>query len=754
MDTSNGAQTGSFTIEQLQKTGLFVSGKYIAIKKNDILTQYLVVGSGTQTKLVDISNHSYLQGPQLEAFLNDPQKITVRELDPAEKANLKSFSPEYKTQQEFNRSLKNNPEVKGVRYFEADVIATNRRSAGGGQPEIPAIVYSELREKVRYKTLNEHTLDTTEEVVKNKKRTAIIKRDEVKNLYEELQQKGINSNNINDYKKVNAVVTDSVQKEIKSLFQSAAKSSGTDWFSLMGKASGQELKIDINKNLSGTEFSDIHIVDDVVKKNETLLEAFNEQKKENTKKDLVTNKKVKINTTEFTRGLLENLPKKDFDVYSVEARADSIKRMGLESEYNKIQGDILHEVRGFEKLHGGNLSKSSAAQHINLVEKATTYDGTKTLANVNTDYSLGADRKINEFSKTVEELRSLEAGEGVSKDGTVRAINPKEVYKRKVIAGTKDTLYKTIASEQDINNPLIRKKINDYVGELHYSDTFSKSGNYQRLPKQVTQKTGLLRTVSSLVGTYFYQGMLHSSYRKVESFFSNAIEPGEIIEAKKHSSAETSTRRLLTTDFGSKFTDIGIILKDVLIGGRTSSQVFQKVKNNDTFRTMVSMVRQSDIRRENIEKIGAETKRFYKDTRNYVKTLPQKMKQNVAQSFDYIKDHPKATMISTGTALFVTNFGSSKEETSDEKLIKKRRKNTTQKEYLNNNKVYSSDFFHSDIYIQKASLSGFGSKFDGMRSLIKLSRLARPEGEIVNGIQKYSETHLIEKIKSGFTFNK
>jgi hypothetical protein len=279
----------------------------------------------------------------------------------------------------------------------------------------------------------------------------------------------------------------------------------------------------------------------------------------------------------------------------------------------------------------------------------------------------------------------------------------------------KTAIVQAIKAEQ-INREVLLKIERALVGEpptrIMYGEGYATNG--RRYSKPMTMSTGLFSVVGSMIGAYFYQSMLRHQYRNMENIYRTFHEPEEIIEAKKHSSVETSVRRLLSTDFGFKFSYVTSFIKGAF--GRSHAQSIRKlfrIDNIDNIRHILDPVAASAKIKEWRTVIADRVKKLIDNKLN------QKGDNLIREALEPVTRHWRMAAISAGSMLLLSKVGNSPGEVKKAQKERRDEKVVPQGRELQANFVFPHDFYQSQIRAVNRAVIGFGSPFMGIIDTIK-----------------------------------
>ena len=250
-----------------------------------------------------------------------------------------------------------------------------------------------------------------------------------------------------------------------------------------------------------------------------------------------------------------------------------------------------------------------------------------------------------------------------------------------------------------------------------------RAGKPSRYPKRVTRSTGLMTVVSSLMGAWFYQSMLHNAYRRTTELFNRFIGPGETIDAEQHNSQTRTIQRIINSDFGSGYKGTLGFIKDVIWKGRLNYKRVKALMSKEGR----DVVRKKLDKVDSIQDKRTVQRRYFSALLNNIlpkrgglDKLADELGESSKETIELFNKHKYGIAAVGAGAYILTRAASSDYEEYKRSAISERIKNRNIKQYLQYNKTSNEALYSSQTRIETGRpLAGFASPFQ-MTSHLRL----------------------------------
>lgn len=771
-----------FSVQELATRGYIVPGKPFAVIRNSstgqagVTEQYLPI---TSERFYNVNNSQIVSSAQI---FNE--EIRVRELNTEELQTFKTLHPEIMSREEFKRVLqKDVGRVQGIKYSEGFITANSFRNDALGAEEkaIPSSIVVEVRERIRKKQESRAAASIVEKT-ESKRRIAVISKNAVETLRDKLAsasdkgnlkslrefKKSLSFNEAHDFQIVEQLQDRKNKETILNTFNRAS--------------SGGKYKS--GKNIpSASSLNEIHIVgqDEVLGKTQKILQReAHIASKVRTNGSIVADNKFKLvyengyknqqksmldpvlsNLDEYTKnkgiGLLLQNP---------EGTAQHVVFQYAGANWTDIQKGVANRIKSIDAITGTSFNKTTEGRTIHSNVYLNQWDVRRLsgLPETNTIFSGNLyEKKLSELAEINDRLNAIVSGERVVKrDGSVVSGMPTDEIRERLISIYTE---KTTTRANRVHNFVAKKTLTRILDAYDPYNPRKTTYNYDRYngkrkySRKITHQTGLIGMVSAVMGTYFYQSMLRHAHSKALNLYQDFIQPGEIIEAKKHTSLETTVRRMMTTDFGAKWSNLGMFMKDLVFNGRTASQQFQNLTDRYDLKLLRRLLDPKYTAGQKVNHVvntaRKNIRKLIDHTRSQDSQYIKKMSENIQQMAAVMTEHKGKIIAATGSVLLLSRFGQTEVEKDNETIFRKRYFNIGQEEHLTNNKATEELLYESPTRRTKLGMIGFGSPYIGIKLSKYLLALPRVRAKQIVGIIKKNPDVLAREIsqRGGFRFD-
>jgi len=592
-------------------------------------------------------------------------------------------------------------------------------------------MFLEVREKVR-KTERVRTAINIREDVNIRKRIAIINKGALLDLSEELKTQMGEATDYQTYRKAKYSLNANYRTTldaVEALRDRDRHKSVHDTISEL--ATGRSSRHNITPAKAGTGFTEIHIVDpdEVIGRTQKLII----EQAETVKMAKGTGERVVPGFTLFhsegshqmsgsmLNDLDDILAGKNFRRASTEGLSYMVREHAQSASGPRIQREYKRIIHLFDTVAGTNFGSRVSTKFPVHTGVLKWQDSRRIAGQQHVRYPKSVDAQFKDERIQQERLVGYLNDESVDARGKVIPGRRQMAVNEAAFIQAGDSIYEANRADRKVTNEFIRKNLEaiDPV-RLRARSTYNYNNRVyatERMPKRITKRTGLLGMVTSIFGAYFYQSMLHQMARRAGNIYDRFIQPGEIIEAKKHSSTETAVRRMMSTDFGARWGGGYAItlLKDWFSGGRTASQQVHKL-----FAEYGQLARRL---------LDPKVRHRYDKMRKYMsaaspvggkssKAFGREFKQTITEGIEWLTHHGKAVTIATGSAILLTRLGPDQIEKADDDFLRKRYARGSMREHLQHNQAFREEAYQS-ANINKQIMTGYGSPFDNRNWFIK-----------------------------------
>ena len=696
--------------------------------------------------------------------------IAIRNASTLERRNVESLYPDIVNKQQMIQKLRKDPNVKGIITKEVTLDASSLKPHSSlATDNVPDIVLGKISEKLAKSVNTAQAKTVFMERDYNSKKLAVINTSALERLQAEYQRlnlsdahslkqyEGIKDKLNTDAKKIHDVVF-SMAKDRRKYNLNQMINEITDHTKTTGDYvyEYENQTNDFNR-LVVTKDSTVDTFAKETQKTFQELEAERAGRKDilvstgDNKKDylrVVSRYGQREQVANVLEGLNQVLANHDIRSQTINSYGQAIASSVAKDQFAKnFQTYYQRALITLDAHFKTNVSKTHYFESPDIfsvlnVNDAAALTGTNDL---NTRASISSSASLQKMSTSasdaVNELELRRLGLG-----------PEITAKRLGEVGAMRTYMKANAAALGVESINIQRRIEEIL------PAYEQNSLRNRYPKSTMQATGIMSMASGLMGAYFYQELIYGWSRKISEMFRTFIDPGQIIEAKQHSSAETSARRMMMTDFGSKWSYIhtfaGLIEGSMAEGGGKSlfgyfRSLVEKYGVNEVQAKgdLVGTLRkvEDDITQKLHKVIGqghdAAISKFD------LKKTAEHAGDHIDQFVDYLSRNRKAVIISTGGGILLSRIGSSVKQEEDKKFISDRRKRISQNEYLRSNHVMPSHIYSSMLNVEGRTYAGFASPFEP-RAMAWLERIR-------SATTAFSESTLVKRIREGgLTFSK
>ena len=240
--------------------------------------------------------------------------------------------------------------------------------------------------------------------------------------------------------------------------------------------------------------------------------------------------------------------------------------------------------------------------------------------------------------------------------------------------------------------------------------------------------------------------MLTGAALKAHRLINNFIEPSEVIEAKRHSSIETSTRRILSTDFGGGWTPLASVIKDIVLNGRTGA--IQFINANKTAGGIEKL-------RNTFDPIFAKGKDITKNLDTSLSAATERLKKFITgggvsdllkEGLSYVNENKISIGTVAGGVILFSRLGSNDwiTGTKEYDVLKKKYRGAHYRDFLETNSVQPDDWRDSLTRIDSKVVTGFGSPWQLKNSLNAMLGVT-PKGARLFSLSHKTAKELAEK---------
>lgn len=739
-------------------------GNIVVIERTPGIEETFVsVGSRGSSNLLNVDTSQFVP-------INDilAGEISIRNASQVERQNITSRHPEIKMRDEMAKELSKNPEIKGLSIREITLDASQYQHAGYTKPDVPQAVFTRIADKVYKKAnteqasrilvektrmtytagvINHSALDQLESDYRSAKMTekhdfedfhriknrlgetsrklhdaisSISKDHQQGNLLKTISfiksktQYGDYTYSFKDTVDFNQItfsnnIPDTLAKETKRAYQQFDTAAATEKNIVSWGEKGQKYSRLLYKHSQREQITD-------------LVEYLNKYNLGHS----INQTTLQAGTITLARGITQN-----------DGRYGVLKKL-YQSNLANIDLQTGTEVSKTSYMQTPGLFGMMSTQDIHAIAqaKATPTQGSSIISG-----------NLEKDSKSISYINNeIDAGRiyGV-RDSTIKAYSD-------ITAG--NAVREANSTRHWVEDDILRRRIEEI------SPTHQTYSSRNRTPKDLKLSTGMLQIVSGIMGIYFYQNMMHSWTRKVVNIYNQFGDPGQIIEAKKHSSVETSVRRLLTTDFGSKWDYAKTFIQHFVFGAGAhgeASQAYGKfarfVKKYGFDETgKLDLVKGWGAAKDYIRgRLTSVTSKYLKNSKSLTSSITKEIHTATDQYLRYISEHPKQILIGGGAAFLMTRIGPSRAQEEDKKFINTRKKNVSQSEIMRFNSANPEGLYSSRMNAEGRVMAGFASP-------INLDTVTRAMGSILAGLKnmtsKVSMSQMENTIEGrGFQFN-
>lgn len=717
---------GRYSAQDLAKEGLLIPGKNIKI--NDRI--YLAVGNANVTKLIDLqSNIKYPVDVLLQG------KIKVAALQPHETQQVKQIYDSYKSGKEILKMI-DKGKVDNVSFKKSSIISLSKEKDSGLSTQALIETADNIVKKERlsngqnpitlheakqiHAVINYSEVAELQTVLDNKKEELSHK--ELQDIKKKLKSNGQDNiaNTLEAFEELNKQKPKNQQKNIKALVTET-----------ISKKSSGESVVNLSSDINANKYSSITFTNDVNKSVKKIIETHKTSESINPNKSLINNtnyNKYQVFTNEPSDKALqftsEYETRKDIQVKVDEIEFQKFTKNAVtdNGKNHEILTQLSSRASSFDKrLNTNIIDKIKNNPYLHSEVKSTDGIGLKDInTKSNIDLIRSTSQKFQQLENTKSDIKIGYNGTVLHSDSTGSNYIAQHLLKNKALHELSGThlsaseIFKTL----ETTSP---EHLNKITSKLQKQ----KNTTIQKYPRNIQNQTGLLSIATGIVGTYFYQQMITGAAIKANKIISNFIQPNEIIEANRHSSIETSTRRILSTDFGGGWSSLAMVVKDMALHGRTGAIQFISAekttsieKLRKTFDPLVTKGRK--IAEEIGDNLTAGSKRLSKFiNKGGVSDL-------VKSGLDYVdKNKTSIGSIAGGVVLF-SRLGSNdwRTGTKEYEVLKTKYRGAHFKDYLENNSVRPDDWRDSVTNIDSKVMTGFGSPWylkNALHSIISSS---------------------------------
>lgn len=738
---------GQYTAGDLAKEGLLLPGKNIKI--NDKI--YLAVGNATVTKLIDLqSNIKYPVDVVLQG------KISVSALQPHEVQQVKQVYDSYKSGKEILRMV-NKGKVETVSFKKSAAISIStdkdtglstqslietadnvvkRERLSNGQTTIKLHEAKQVHAVVDYKEVQE--LQT---VLENEKDNLSHK--DLQDIKKKLKNNGQDNiaKTIEAFEEINKSKTKKQQTGIKSLVTET-----------ISKQSTGDSVVSLSKDINANKYSSVTFTKDVSKAVNKIIDTHKVSDSLNPQKSVHGN----VNYGQYQ--IFTDKPSDDALKFTqqIETKKDLQVKVA-EIEFQKFSKNaIIDEGKNHEIINQITSRASAFDKRLNTNLKERIKDGINLYTEVKTTGDLGfhsidkrtALKQLKSSSYHFNQLQNLTDGLKIGYNGNVISDTStganfvaQNIIKNQAIQEFNNSHIKTaeIFKTLEDTSPENSNKLSGYLKR-------KKNATIEKYPRSIQNQTGLLALATGIVGTYFYQQMITGAALKAHRLINNFIEPNEVIEAKRHSSIETSARRILSTDFGGGWTPLTSVIKDMVLHGRSGAIQW---KNASKVTGGIEKLRGSfdPIYNKGLklaENIGAK---LNDGTERLSKFITEGGISELAKDgLKYVEQNKKSIGVIAGGVVTFSRLGSNdwRTGTREYEILKKKYRGAHFRDFMESNSVRPDDWRDSLTNIDSRTLTGFGSPWDLKKALF-MTMGATAKGSKIFSLAHKTATELAEK---------
>jgi len=700
-------------------------GNVVVIERTPNVEEfYIGIGNRGVQQLLNVDTQQYLP---LDTILQG--EITVRNASISEKQNVFSRHPEIKLRDNMMHQLEQDPSIKGLQIHEIMVEGNQARAQGEIANNAPEALFARVSKKVIKRAHTNQASKILVEHTKDARYLGVVNRSALDDLKEQYLETGMKeSSSYGDFRRIRERLTSSAKKVHDVLSSIAQDTSRSNLLKLANTIQNKKGKEYIHEfKSSRNNFNKVVFTDNVPDAfaRETM-QAYQELDVATAREKGLVNytspegqKMVRVvsdhSKAQFLQDTLQGLQKqltghnvhmRTFNTYGQMLTHAAIVEDGAYKTL--LKRDYPMALAGLDLQFGTSASRTSSMQ----LPVTHTLHGASDVLAVTGAASLpgvGDSRIVNSLSRmseavssSVNEQDAIRAGFGVSDELVTRVAGV--AAKKAVITANRTRAY--------VEGGAIEREI----AEL--SPAFNTDAMHNRLPHSTTQTTGIFQSVVGLMGVYFYQQMMHNWTRKAVEVYKYFHQPGQIIEAKKHSSTETSIRRMLTTDFGGSWSFIKAA--EALVVGASREQF-----SFAAFRGLVQKYGMDEAGKLDPRKAWGVAKdvlhsRLTNLVSRHISTNGQPLtKQLVSHIHEaaksvmsYVGSHRKAILTSTSGVLLLSRIGKSSQEEQNKKFLDTRKKNANQGELLQYNTAMPPGTYSSMTALDGRISAGFASPLD------------------------------------------
>lgn len=739
-------------------------GNIVVIERTPGIEEtYVSVGSRGSSNLLNIDTSQFVPVNDILAG-----EISIRNATQVERQNVTSRHPEIKMRDEMVQELNKNPEVKGLSIREITLDASQYQHAGHTKPETPQAVFTRIADKVYKKANTEQASRILVEKTRMSYTAGIINHSALDQLESDYRSAGMTeSHDFQDFHRIKDRLGETSRKLHDAISSISRDQNQSNLLKTVNTLKGKTQYGDYTYSFKDTtDFNRItfsnNIPDVLAKETKRAYQAFDSAAAK--EKNIVSwgsegqkysRLLYKHSQREQVVDLVEYLNKYNLghsiNQTTLQAGTVTLARgiAGSDGTYGVLKKLYQSSLANIDLQTGTEASKTSYMQTPGLFGMMSTQDihaiaQTKAAPTEGSSIiSAGLQKDSNSISYINNEI-DIGRLFGVS-DNTIKAYSD-------ITAG--NAAREANSSRHWVEDDILRRRIEEI------SPTHQTYSSRNRTPKDLKLTTGMLQVVSGVMGIYFYQNMMHSWTRKVVNIYNQFGDPGQIIEAKKHSSVETSVRRLMTTDFGSKWDYAKTFIEHLVLGAGAhgeASQAFGKFtrfvkKYGFDEAGKLDLVKGWGAAKDYLRgRLTSVTSRYLQNQKSLTSSITKEIHTATDQYFKYIADHPKQIIIGTSAAFLMSRVGPSRAQQEDKKFINTRKKNVSQSEVMRYNSVNPEGQYSSPMNVEGRVMAGFASP-------INLETVTRAMGPILAGVKNITSKVSMSQMENmvegrGFQFN-
>lgn len=767
---------GKYSPSDLRQLNYLRSGEPLVIGKEGHEKIYLPLGGRSGSHLLDLDT-----GQRQPAETVITGRITVRKLNQVEMAKVRSLSPDpgkpgYRLgmgrllpRETFDHKLlKGSSDVKSIAY-ENYVVAHTTRHVPHGKDSAPAAVYVELSEKIRKRErARGPQIEESQRVLQ---RTGIVTRDAIREAEEALREKLAGATDVETYRRSVAQLETNhrtVVSAAEQLRHQLNLNTTLDALHRLRTGSSKSYVVQTPEGAATTAarttgLTRMDIVDSVDELMGKTTEVLREQSIAHRRSD-ASGVPLRTITSERTKNLLgdsladlhHNIQEKSLRPLTIEAAADMAMAhgMGNENFRNSAMKEYRRLVKSFDRLAKTSFGRRTDVRHPIIGGMSNFLDARSLAGRGSEPIARTLDAELRDLKDTSSYLLGSFDGEKVDRRGIVHrdatGVHPHHVA-QKIFRDTIIQVNQNVGALEQEQLKRYLREINPETRHRRNKFNYNQRVRYgDKFERHLSKRAGLLSVVSSMVGAYFYQSMLHSMARRSNQLLQNFIHPSEIIEAEKHSSTETSVRRLLTSDFGNMWTYIktfaGIVTDDV---GRGLTMAGKRQGLLKRFGEEARQILDPSYRKQVKRDVVARYQQF---KREGARELEEVARKSFDEAVDVVSRHKTGIALSTGGVLLLTNLGQSDGDRATEEFLRKRYYRSSQQEHLNYNQAFANAQGASLMPAQ-GIMTGFSSPFDLLKFANNLILNTVAKLRRIPNISQFSADKMVSKIEGrGFQY--